>query len=192
MNEEEVQQLIEAENSGKSHSEILKLFPNEALEVEKILNLINTLKKGGSLVLPNPELLRTILNNNNINSQGWLKGRGLYFKQIIQTMNQKLKLLIPLSALLVVALVVLVKYDQNQADKKAKEAISQLGTQKQNNPPTYSPIAESENVDEAIDGIVSDYAAEEYIVSEDDSDITYVNDSYSTINLNDIYNENEF
>jgi hypothetical protein len=196
MNEEKLQQILALLEQGKSNSEILALFPQEKKEVESILNLDKTLKQANSVELPEKNLLKLILTDN-INRQRHTQGRGLFLKQIIQTMNQKFKILIPLSAALVIALIVLVKYDQNQSVKTANEAAKELEQRnlKQqeyaNSLPELQPLSPNANVDETVNGIVADLETENSILSEGDEDVAYVTQSYN-INIDDIYNENDY
>ncbi len=196
MNEEKLQQILVLLEQGKSNSEILALFPQEKKEVESILNLEKTLKQANSVELPEKNLLKLILTDN-INPQRHTQGRGLFLKQIIQTMNQKFKILIPLSAALVIALIVLVKYDQNQSVKTANEAAKELEQRnlKQqeyaNSLPELQPLSPNANVDETVNGIVADLETENSIFSEGDEDVAYVTQSYN-INIDDIYNENDY
>lgn len=196
MNEEKLQQILVLLEQGKSNSEILALFPQEKKEVESILNLDKTLKQANSVELPEKNLLKLILTDN-INPQRHTQGRGLFLKQIIQTMNQKFKILIPLSAALVIALIVLVKYDQNQSVKTANEAAKELEQRnlKQqeyaNSLPELQPLSPNANVDETVNGIVADLETENSIFSEGDEDVAYVTQSYN-INIDDIYNENDY
>lgn len=196
MNEENLQQILEALEQGKSNTEILAFFPQEKKEVESILNLHNTLKQANFLELPEKNLLKSILNSN-INPQRHIQGRGLFLKQIIQTMNQKFKILIPLSAALVIALVVLVKYDQNQSVKTANESVKELEQRNQrqqeyaNSLPELQPLSPNASVDETVNGIVADLETENSIFAEGDDDVAYVTQSYN-INIDDIYNENDY
>ena len=196
MNDENIQLILEALEKGKSNSEILAIFPQENKDVEAILNLHKTLKHAQSLELPEKNLLKLILTNN-INPQRQTQGRGLFLKQIIQTMNQKFKILIPLSAALVIALIVLVKYDQNQSVKTANEAAKELEQRnlKQqeyaNSLPELQPLSPNASVDETVNGIVADLETENSIFAEGDDDVAYITQSYN-INIDDIYNENDY
>jgi len=196
MNEEKLQQILILLEQGKSNSEILAIFPQENKDVEVILNLHKTLIHAKSLELPEKNLLKLILTSN-INPQRQTQGRGLFLKQIIQTMNQKFKILIPLSAALVIALIVLVKYDQNQSVKTANEAAKELEQRnlKQqeyaNSLPELQPLSPNASVDETVNGIVADLETENSIFAEGDDDVAYITQSYN-INIDDIYNENDY
>lgn len=196
MNEEKILQILKLLEQGKSNSEILSFFPQEIKEVESILNLHSTLKQSYTLELPEKSLLKSILTSN-LNQQGHTQGRGLFIKQIIQTMNKKLKILIPLSAALVIALIVLVQYDQKQSVKTANEAAKELEQRNlrqqeyANSLPELQPLSPNANVDETVNGIVADLETENSIFSEGDEDVAYVAQSYN-INIDDIYNENDY
>lgn len=105
----------------------------------------------------------------------------------------KKHLLIGLSVLLAVVLVVLVKNDQSNNEKKAMNYKDNLQKSDAIAPLTnLPPVEKNGDIEGLVNGIITDFADDTTIVSENDADAQYITESAALINSEGVYNENEF
>jgi len=116
-------------------------------------------------------------------------------------MSSKIKLLIGLIVVLVIAVIVFVQNDKKQAEMDAlisntseplgETSDGSLKTPKEISNSVSEQIAETGDVDQVVNAILSDYAQDLEAAQAGDEDLGTLDADSSLINP-DIYNENEF
>ncbi len=101
----------------------------------------------------------------------------------------KSKTLAALMVILALVLIILVVSDQrkNQEASMPKQNIEQTDSLE-----TSPDATDSAGIDNLTDDIIKDYAKDSAIVEQGNEDVQYLYDSESIINVEGIYNENEF
>ena len=168
MSDEILQQVVKMLDQGKSPAQILAMLGNDR-EITEALKLIDAITTQGKTILPDPgfrEIIWKIV-------QKAPKPRLSLADRIKEFFPARMK--IALTGILALAAIVLILVPKITAPR-----------------PTTSPLSGNENINNAISGIIADYTGDSQITSAQDNDLNEASQSYSSLNLNDVYNENTF
>ncbi len=170
MSEDNLEKAIAMLESGKSVSEVLAMFPNNA-ELAKALIVIKNIGLAKNIT-PDSAFktkLRVALTNLPLVKPKF---------NLVEYLQHNLKIILPVVISTAVFLIIFIKNDF-QNTEKIKTAAS------------LPPFVKTSDIQTAVDGIISDYTSDSQITSQGDSDINDIQKTYSGFNLGDI-NENSY